>query len=59
MRPQDTQTIFLSVALTSPKSREMLWKFMKEKWSVLDERYKGNFTVIAIVTVSMKNLLTA
>ena len=48
----DSWSLLFSAARTSPHSREMVWEFVKEKWVMLKERYKGSFLLGRTVEVS-------
>ena len=52
MRPNDIWSILCSAAYASPQSRDMVWEFVKDNWTVLKERYQGTFLLGRIVDVS-------
>ena len=53
MRPGDAWYLIFSAAQASPRAREMVWSFIREKWALLTERYKGMFLITRIVDVSL------
>ena len=53
VHPGDSWSLLFSAARTSPRSREMVWEFVKEKWAVLKERYKGSFLLSRTVEVRL------
>ena len=52
VRPGDAWYLIFSAAHASPRAREMVWSFIREKWALLTERYKGMFLITRIVDVS-------
>lgn len=52
MRSNDTQILFSSVARAHPRAREIVWKFMKDNWNVLTQRYPGQNNLPKIIEVS-------
>ena len=51
MRSQDT--VFVIGGVTgSLKGRELAWNFIKDKWSMLHDRYKGGFLLSRLIKVS-------
>ena len=52
MRSNDTQIVFSSAARAGPRAREVVWKFMKDNWNVLTQRYPGQNNLLKIVEVS-------
>ena len=51
VRRNDTWSLLSSAAGASPRSREMVWEFVKENWALFDERYKDNILLERIVQV--------
>ena len=52
MRSNDTQILFSSAARAGPRAREIVWKFMRDKWNVLTQRYPGQNNLLKIIEVS-------
>ena len=52
MRPGDAWYLIFSAAHASPRAREMVWSFIREKWALFTECYKGMFLITRIVDVS-------
>ena len=59
MRPGDTWGLLFSAAQSSPRAREMVWTFVKEKWSMLEERYQAAFLLPRIVDVSVTMIVVS
>lgn len=51
VRPGDSWTLMFSASRASPKARDMVWQFTKEKWEVLKVRYQGQFLLSRIIDV--------
>ena len=51
MRPQDSWSLMFSASNSCPTSRDMVWKFLKEKWSDLKNRFQGQFLLARIIDV--------
>ena len=52
MRSNDTQIVFSSAARAGSRAREVVWKFMKDNWNVLIQRYPGQNNLLKIIEVS-------
>ena len=52
VRAQDSWTVIYSVSRANPRARELVWKFVQEKWATLKDRYKGQFLLARIIDVS-------
>ena len=52
MRSNDTQIVFSSAVHAGPRAREVVWKFMKDNWNVLTQRYPGQNNLLKIIEVS-------
>jgi len=59
VRPGDTWSLLFSAAQSSPRAREMVWAFVKEKWSLLQERFKAAFLLPRIVDVSVTTVFVS
>jgi len=57
VRPGDAWYLLFSAAHASPHTREVVWSFVREKWALLSERYKGMFLITRIVDVSMASVV--
>ena len=57
VRPGDAWYLLFSAAHASPRAREMVWSFIREKWALLIERYKGMFLITRIVDVSLASVV--
>lgn len=53
MRNNDTQTFFASAAGAGPMAREIVWKFLQDRWSILAKRYPGQNNMQKIIEVSV------
>ena len=51
MQSNDTQILFSSAASSGPQAREVVWKFMRDKWNVLTQRYPGQNNLLKIIEV--------
>ena len=52
VRSQDS--VFVMAGVTgSVKGRELAWKFLKENWPTLNQRYEGGFLLSRLVKVSL------
>ena len=52
VRSQDT--VFVIAGVTGSKlGREMAWKFVKDNWKSLHERYRGGFLLARLVKVRL------
>lgn len=51
VRPGDGWYLMLSASHASPKARDMVWQFTKDKWEVLKHRYRGQFQMPQIIDV--------
>ena len=52
MRPADSWIIINSATQAGPKAREIVWKFINNKWLVLKQRFSGHFLLPNIINVS-------
>ncbi len=43
----------MSLTRSSSDSREMVWKFVQENWTMLQERYSGQFLLARMIDVSV------
>ena len=56
MRSQDT--VFVIGGVTgSVAGRELTWKFVKDRWQILHDRYKGGFLLSRLIKVCAGILL--
>ena len=51
VRPNDFWSVLFSAGRYSPRSRDLVWEFMQEKWAWLTDRYQGSFLLGRIVEV--------
>ena len=52
MRSADSWIGIRSATQAGPRAREMVWKFIKDKWVVLKQRFSGQFLMPNIIDVS-------
>lgn len=55
VRPQDTVSVIGGVAGSSKHGRKAAWKFVKDNWEELYNRYQGGFLISRLIKV--KNLM--
>lgn len=53
VRPQDTVSVIGGVAGSSKQGRKAAWKFVKDNWEELYNRYQGGFLISRLVKVNM------
>lgn len=51
VRPQDTVSVIGGVAGSSKQGRKAAWKFVKDNWEELFNRYQGGFLISRLVKV--------
>lgn len=51
VRPQDTVSVIGGVAGSSKQGRKAAWKFVKDNWEELYNRYQGGFLISRLVKV--------
>ena len=51
VRPNDLWSLLFSARQASPRSRDMVWEFVQEKWTWLKERYQGSFLLGRVAEV--------
>ena len=51
MRPQDTVSVIGGVAEGSKQGRKAAWKFVKDNWEELHNRYQGGFLISRLIKV--------
>ena len=51
VRPNDLWSLLFSAGRASPRSRQLVWEFVQEKWAWLKDRYQGSFLLGRIVEV--------
>ncbi|XP_071450915.1 puromycin-sensitive aminopeptidase [Hetaerina americana] len=54
VRSQDTVFVIISVAMTKV-GRELAWRFLRDNWHVLTERYQGGFLIARLVKSTTEN----
>lgn len=57
VRPQDTVSVIGGVAGSSKQGRKAAWKFVRDNWEELYNRYQGGFLISRLIKVKNKNLL--
>lgn len=55
VRPQDTVSVIGGVAGSSKQGRKAAWKFVKDNWEELYNRYQGGFLISRLVKVKIAN----
>jgi puromycin-sensitive aminopeptidase len=58
VRPNDLWSVLFSARQASPRSRDMVWEFVQEKWTWLKERYQGSFLLGRVVEVATSGFVT-
>lgn len=58
VRNNDTQMLFSSAASAGPRAREVVWQFMKDKWSVLTKRYPGQNSMQKIIEATVSGFVS-
>ncbi|XP_046837634.1 puromycin-sensitive aminopeptidase isoform X1 [Vespa velutina] len=58
VRAQDTVFGFMSVTMTQYKGRVIAWKFFKEHWKTLLDRYEGGFLLSRLVKLTTENFVS-
>uniref|UniRef100_A0A674P9K5 Aminopeptidase n=1 Tax=Takifugu rubripes TaxID=31033 RepID=A0A674P9K5_TAKRU len=53
VRPQDTVSVIGGVAGSSKQGRKAAWKFVKDNWEELYNRYQGGFLISRLVKVNI------
>lgn len=51
VRPQDTVSVIGGVAGSSKQGRKAAWKFVKDNWEELYNRYQGGFLISRLIKV--------
>ena len=51
VRPNDLWSLLFSAGRSSPRSRQLVWEFVQEKWEWLKDRYQGSFLLGRVVEV--------
>lgn len=51
VRPQDTVSVIGGVAGGSKQGRKAAWKFVKDNWEELYNRYQGGFLISRLIKV--------
>lgn len=57
VRPQDTVSVIGGVAGGSKQGRKAAWKFVRDNWEELYNRYQGGFLISRLIKVCMKSLI--
>lgn len=52
VRPQDTVSVIGGVAGSSKHGRKAAWKFVKDNWEELYNRYQGGFLISRLIKVN-------
>lgn len=55
VRPQDTVSVIGGVAGSSKQGRKAAWKFVKDNWEELFNRYQGGFLISRLVKVEISD----
>ncbi|KAL4648404.1 puromycin-sensitive aminopeptidase [Arapaima gigas] len=53
VRPQDTVTVIGGVAGSSKHGRRAAWKFVKDNWDELHNRYQGGFLISRLIKLTV------
>ncbi|XP_067115221.1 puromycin-sensitive aminopeptidase isoform X1 [Osmerus mordax] len=53
VRPQDTVSVIGGVAGSSKHGRKAAWKFVKDNWQELHNRYQGGFLISRLIKLSV------
>uniref|UniRef100_A0A8C9TEL4 Aminopeptidase n=1 Tax=Scleropages formosus TaxID=113540 RepID=A0A8C9TEL4_SCLFO len=53
VRPQDTVTVIGGVASSSKQGRKAAWKFVKDNWDELHNRYQGGFLISRLIKLTV------
>uniref|UniRef100_A0A3P8ZUA0 Aminopeptidase n=1 Tax=Esox lucius TaxID=8010 RepID=A0A3P8ZUA0_ESOLU len=53
VRPQDTVSVIGGVAGSSKHGRKAAWKFVKDNWEELHNRYQGGFLISRLIKLSV------
>lgn len=53
VRPQDTVSVIGGVAGSSKQGRKAAWKFVKDNWEELHNRYQGGFLISRLIKVPL------
>uniref|UniRef100_A0A8C5RGQ6 Aminopeptidase n=1 Tax=Laticauda laticaudata TaxID=8630 RepID=A0A8C5RGQ6_LATLA len=56
VRPQDTVSVIGGVAGGSKQGRKAAWKFVRDNWEELYNRYQGGFLISRLIKVRTKSL---
>ena len=51
VRPQDTVSVIGGVAGSSKHGRKAAWKYVKDNWEELHNRYQGGFLISRLIKV--------
>lgn len=51
VRSQDTVFVIMSVGMTK-KGRELVWKFLKDQWDALNDRYQAGYLLARLVKIT-------
>ncbi|XP_030076716.1 puromycin-sensitive aminopeptidase isoform X1 [Microcaecilia unicolor] len=54
VRPQDTVSVIGGVAGASKQGRKAAWKFVKDNWEELHNRYQGGFLISRLIKLSVE-----
>lgn len=54
VRPQDTVSVIGGVAGSSKQGRKAAWKFVKDNWEELYNRYQGGFLISRLIKVNKR-----
>lgn len=58
VRPQDTVSVIGGVAGGSKQGRKAAWKFVRDNWEELYNRYQGGFLISRLIKVRAQKVLT-
>ncbi|XP_034043789.1 puromycin-sensitive aminopeptidase isoform X2 [Thalassophryne amazonica] len=53
VRPQDTVSVIGGVAGSSKQGRKAAWKFVRDNWEMLYNRYQGGFLISRLIKVTV------
>uniref|UniRef100_A0A667ZW01 Aminopeptidase n=1 Tax=Myripristis murdjan TaxID=586833 RepID=A0A667ZW01_9TELE len=59
VRPQDTVSVIGGVAGSSKHGRKAAWKFVKDNWEELHNRYQGGFLISRLIKVNAPPVASA
>ena len=52
IRPADCPIVIGSATEAGPMARDMVWRFVKDKWAVLKQHFSGLYLLPNIIDVS-------